>query len=105
MKRQISLSRNLTEPAQPIAPGPIARTEVPSIEVNTSQSLLTKSKAPIVATGPRRTQKVSFLADPVVHERFKKLRLKAGFETLEDAYNEAIKLFCDAVESGKIDRF
>ena len=52
-----------------------------------------------------RTKKVSFLADPKLEERFRKARLRAGFDKLEDAYNEALTVFCEQVEKGLIDRF
>lgn len=52
-----------------------------------------------------RTRKLSFLATPEIEARFKKARLKAGFNTIEDAYNEAIKRFCDQVDRGEINNF
>jgi hypothetical protein len=62
-------------------------------------------KVETVTGAQARTKKISFLADPRLEERFRKARLRAGFDKLEDAYNEAIKTFCDLVDAGKIDRF
>jgi hypothetical protein len=58
-----------------------------------------------IATQSGRNRKISFLTDRELEERFRKCRLRAGFDTLEDAYNEAIKRFCDQVDRGEIDNF
>ncbi len=112
-KRTVSLMRNLTAPtspepsAAPIAPSipqtPIAPpASKPAIETKNSPG-----NSPTLAQAPyaNRTKKISFLADPKLEERFKKARLRAGFEKLEDAYNEAVIVFCEQVEKGMIDRF
>ena len=57
-----------------------------------------KAEAPQGAQA--RTKKISFLADPRLEERFRKARLRAGFDKLEDAYNEAIKTFREAAPTG-----
>ncbi len=102
-KRSVGLARNL-----------FASTEgTPSIASSTAA--LTPNKTDLAPAYDRkaeaapgvqaRTKKISFLADPRLEERFRKARLRAGFDKLEDAYNEAIKTFCDLVDAGKIDRF
>ena len=103
-KRTVGLARNLFA-SNPVAP-----------PVETTPAVSAPSKSPSVQTydrkaietpqaAPARTKKISFLADPRLEERFRKARLRAGFDKLEDAYNEAIKTFCDLVDAGKIDRF
>ena len=42
------------------------------------------------------------MIDPELEKRFRKARLASGFEKLEDAHNQAIKTFCEMVESGKL---
>lgn len=102
-KRAVGLARNLfasntTTNTASTAPEPVAKS-VPTY----NHKVEAKVEAS-VGTQPR-TKKISFLADPKLEERFRKARLKAGFDKLEDAYNEAIKTFCDLVDAGKIDRF
>jgi hypothetical protein len=106
MKRTVGLARNLTSsvsaPQQPLSsftasPEPIQKTQTPVAPYD--------HKVKEVASHPARTKKISFLTEPKLEERFRKARLKAGFDKLEDAYNEAIKTFCDLVDAGKIDRF
>jgi hypothetical protein len=94
-KRAVGLARNLfaSNAATP-TPEPVS-TPAPTYNHKVEAS---------VGAQPR-TKKISFLADPRLEERFRKARLKAGFDKLEDAYNEAIKTFCDLVDAGKIDRF
>lgn len=102
-KRTVGLARNLfasnnAAPTVDIAPpvtAPVKTQPVPTYD----------RKAEQTETSPARTKKISFLADPRLEERFRKARLRAGFDKLEDAYNEAIKTFCDLVDAGKIDRF
>jgi hypothetical protein len=68
----------------------------------------TATPASPVAASPaarNRIKKVSFFVDPKLEERFKKARLRGGFDKLEDAYAEALKVFCDQVDAGKIDNF
>jgi hypothetical protein len=106
-KRTVGLARNLMPLAESPAPlatmatAPIATMPTPSAPER--KPILSD---PIAATEANlRTKKISFLTDPKLEERFRKARLRAGFDKLEDAYNEAIKTFCDQVDAGKIDRF
>jgi hypothetical protein len=103
-KRSVGLSRNLfaqsaaphQESAPSPEPAPVSRDPRPSDRKPALEQ-------PQFQQG--RTKKISFLTDPKLEERFRKARLRAGFDKLEDAYNEAIKTFCDLVDAGKIDRF
>jgi hypothetical protein len=102
-KRSVGLARNLF--ASTNMPQ-VAETQVvsaPAVKTEPASTYNHKVEAPV--SSPARTKKISFLADPRLEERFRKARLKAGFDKLEDAYNEAIKTFCDLVDAGKIDRF
>ncbi len=106
-KRTVGLARNLmplVESPAPVAAvpaAPTAPTPAPTV-FERKQSLGTTA---IATEANLRTKKISFLTDPKLEERFRKARLRAGFDKLEDAYNEAIKTFCDQVDAGKIDRF
>jgi hypothetical protein len=102
-KRSVGLARNLfasTHVSQAVETQP---TQNPSVKNETVPTYNHKVETSV--NTPARTKKISFLADPRLEERFRKARLKAGFDKLEDAYNEAIKTFCDLVDAGKIDRF
>ncbi len=102
-KRSVGLARNLfasTDIAQTAPNAPVAGSLPKSEPASTSNR-----KVDLTQGGQARTKKISFLADPRLEERFRKARLRAGFDKLEDAYNEAIKTFCDLVDAGKIDRF
>ena len=61
-----------------------------------------KSEPVITAKNLNRTKKISFLADPALEKEFRQMRLKAGYEKLEDAYSAALKLFCDQVKKGNL---
>jgi hypothetical protein len=61
--------------------------------------------APAGAVTNPRHRKVSFFCSKELEERFKKARLKGGFDKLEDAYNRALEHFIKAVEKGEIDEF
>jgi hypothetical protein len=118
-KRTVSLARNLspqisTEQVSSINNEAVAKLteQTPNIQTPSyerrAESVKSNEQAqhtkPIAAQS-NRTKKVSFLADPKLEERFRKARLRAGFDKLEDAYNEALTVFCEQVEKGKIDRF
>ena len=83
--------------ATPVISSPIA-TEKPAPQF-TGATYVTTAK------NQNRIKKVSFMIDPALEKRFRVARLKAGFEKLEDAYNEALKKFCELSEQGKIDNF
>ena len=98
-KRAVGLARNLFASNTPSNTTSVAQEPVATPVATYNHKVETS-----VGAQPR-TKKISFLADPRLEERFRKARLKAGFDKLEDAYNEAIKTFCDLVDVGKIDRF
>lgn len=115
-KRTVSLARNLapliesTEDKSITVSEALKSVETPVVKETITTIIPTIATAPIAtsvavktnATIHNRTRKISFLADPVLEARFKKARLKAGFEKLEDAYNQAMITFCELAEQGKL---
>ncbi len=123
-KKAVGLARNLYPTSAVEAPMEIAApitsasmTVSEALELKTaplaaSSASLSKSTPQfaeanyaITAKSQNRIRKVSFMIDPALEKRFRTARLKAGFEKLEDAYNEALKKFCELSEKGKIDNF
>ena len=123
-KKAVGLARNLF-PNSPVesasesispsianTPVPTATTVAQAMAVNSSAVSVTRptlaagaATFAVTAKNLNRITKVSFMIDPELEKRFRKARLQSGFEKLEDAYNEAIKRFCDASEKGQIDNF
>ena len=102
-KRTVGLARNLF--ASTDGAPTVATTQAHPVPAKSEPLSTYDRKAEVTQGTQARTKKISFLADPRLEERFRKARLRAGFDKLEDAYNEAIKTFCDLVDAGKIDRF
>ena len=106
-KRSVSITRNLL-PQAPVEMTPIATPPASAVAATTStpSTLARHESAPAyervankpVAAQSGRNKKISFLTDSALELRFRKARLKGGFEKLEDAYNEALKVFCEKIE-------
>lgn len=112
-KKAVGLARNLFPTQDNSA---IINSTIESSNFNTASTSTTVSEAiqkstsaysgaQIVSTAKNlnRIKKVSFMIDPALEKRFRQARLKAGFEKLEDAYNEAMKKFCELVESDNLE--
>lgn len=102
---EVTSSSLAAETVKPVIAAPKAL-EVPAFTRKAEEPTKT-SFTPKVEAAPAKTRhrKVSFFTSQETEERFKKARLRAGFEKLEDAYNRALEHFILAVEKGEIDEF
>jgi hypothetical protein len=113
-KKAVGLARNLFAET-PMESNPSTETKTVAEMIAPMKTLETAINPPAGASSRNiestaksqsgRTRKLSFLATSEMEARFKKARLRGGFETIEDAYNEALRLFCEGVEKGSISNF
>ena len=113
-KRSVSAMRNF-RPVEVVSTPVASEVVKPAVETFKNLEAPTYSrkseeiaKAPMTieaAPAKSRHRKVSFFTSQETEERFKKARLRAGFEKLEDAYNRALEHFILSVEKGEIDEF
>lgn len=113
-KKAVGLARNLfaeapLESAETTETKTVAEMIAPIKKIETAMNppagASAKNEESTAKSQSGRTRKLSFLATSEMEARFKKARLRGGFETIEDAYNEALKLFCEGVEKGSISNF
>jgi hypothetical protein len=101
-KKAVGLARNLFAET-PMESNPSTETKTVAEMIAPMKTLETAINPPAGASSRNiestaksqsgRTRKLSFLATSEMEARFKKARLRGGFETIEDAYNEALRLF------------
>jgi hypothetical protein len=120
-KRAVGIARNLLlgdeNPNKTVSEALAPVVEAKAQPIQLSQEVASAQSVPVESGAKRageirfakpqsgRTRKLSFLTTPELEAKFKKARLRAGFETIEDAYNEAIQRFCEQVDKGEISNF